>query len=74
MVGLMTLRQAGARIELQRADWPKLAESDVETYEPDEIKAFFKASIQPSGSYLRFICARDFAIARWRRCAAATWM
>jgi hypothetical protein len=43
MVGLMALRQAGAHNDLQKGDWPKIAESVVEIYEADEIKAFFAA-------------------------------
>lgn len=43
IVALMALRNAGAVITLKRGDWPKVTERSVETYERQEMEAFFGA-------------------------------
>ena len=43
MVGLMALRNAGASIKMEKGDWPKVVDVDVEKYEPEEITTFFAA-------------------------------
>lgn len=43
LVGLMALRNAGATINLKRGEWPKVAETEVEIYSTEELRAFFKA-------------------------------
>ena len=40
---LMAMRGAGARLELKKGDWPKVAEVPVEAYEQEELKRFFAA-------------------------------
>ena len=40
---LMAMRGAGARLELKKGDWPKIAEVPVEAYEQEELKRFFAA-------------------------------
>jgi integrase/recombinase XerD len=41
--GLMALRNAGATITMKKGDWPKIPEVDIETYEHEQILAFFRS-------------------------------
>jgi integrase/recombinase XerD len=43
MVGLMALRNAGAELRLKKGDWPKIPETDVTIYTPEELEGFFAA-------------------------------
>ncbi len=44
IVALMALRNAGADIEMQKGDWPKITEPIVEIYDARELTSFFRAS------------------------------
>lgn len=71
MVGLMALRDAGAKLELKKGDWPKIAERDVVTYTPGEIAAFLRACSAPEGLLFQVYLQtgfrnREVSTLRWR--------
>jgi integrase len=70
MVVLQAMRGAGARVELNKGDWPKTTEVPVEVYEQEELKRFF-AACEPAERLLFqvFLCTGF----RSREVATLTW-
>lgn len=70
IVALMALRNAGADIEMKRGDWPKTTEPMVEIYEPNQLKAFFRACAPGEKLLFETFLCTGF---RKREIATLTW-
>ena len=42
MIGVMAMRNAGSEIKMKKGDWPKVPDSEVVIYTPEELKIFFE--------------------------------
>ncbi|QNI33988.1 site-specific integrase [Alloacidobacterium dinghuense] len=70
MVLLVALRNAGATIKLQKGDWPKTVDNDVDVCSQDEIKAFFDVCAAEEKLLFQVYLATGF---RFREVNTLTW-
>ena len=70
MIGLLALRNAGSELRLKKGDWPKVPESDVEIYEPEELEWFFAACNPTEKIIFQTFLLSGF---RMREVATLTW-
>jgi len=70
MVGLMALRDAGATVLLKKRDWPKIEETEIETYTPEEITAFLEECTDDERLLFQTYLVTGF---RNREVATLTW-
>lgn len=64
MVGLMAIRNAGAKVKLKKGDWPKVSQAEVEIYDDGEIRHSSQPAPRKSGLSSRLTYFQDSAIAR----------
>ena len=70
MVGLMALRNAGAVIQLKKGDWPRVATTDVEIYEREQLATFFAACSVSEKLLFQVFLLSGF---RMREVSTLTW-
>ncbi len=70
MIGLRALRNSGAVIAMKKGDWPRVAKSEVEIYEPDEITTFLDACDARQRVLFQVFLCSGF---RMREVSTLTW-
>ena len=70
IVSLMALRNAGSTVQLKKGDWPRTINPEVETYEPEELAAFFASCDHKERVLFATFLSTGF---RSREMATLTW-